>query len=192
MSVSLDVAQPKRSEERRIYNPVQKDSVTFLKTSAETDGAYTRAEVVVAPGGGTSPHYHLTYAEHFEVVKGDLEVMVDGETRTLRPGEKAVVPPNTLHCFRNRTNDPTTFVGEARPGSPGFEKALRVLYGLAEDGRVRAIGVPKNVYDAVVIGDWSDMRLPGVYALLNPVFRLLLRRARHLGVDHDLEARYCA
>lgn len=191
MSARLDASQPRISDERRIYNPVQNDTFTFLATSAETDGAYTRAEVVVAPGGGNSPHYHLTYAEHFEVIAGELEVQVGGETRTLHAGEMAIVPLKTLHCFRNRTNQPTTFVGEVRPGRPGFEKALRVLYGLARDGRVRANGIPKNLYDAIVIGDWSDMRLPGAYAVAGPLLRLLLTRAQRIGVDQKLEAAYC-
>lgn len=31
--------------ERKIYNPIQKDYVTFLKTNEETDGEYTLVEV---------------------------------------------------------------------------------------------------------------------------------------------------
>jgi hypothetical protein len=37
---------------RRIYNPIQKDYLTFLKTSAETNGAFTLVEVELAPKGG--------------------------------------------------------------------------------------------------------------------------------------------
>jgi hypothetical protein len=32
--------------ERKIYNPIQKDSVTFLKTSADTNRENTLVEVV--------------------------------------------------------------------------------------------------------------------------------------------------
>jgi mannose-6-phosphate isomerase-like protein (cupin superfamily) len=78
--------------ERRYYHPLQKDYATFLKTSEETGGEYTLIEVEVAPGGGNTPHYHKTYAEHFEVLEGVLEVTVGGETRALHPGEKAVAP----------------------------------------------------------------------------------------------------
>ena len=57
-------------------------------------------EVEVAPGGGNISHYHLAYDEHFEVLKGTLEVLVDKEILTLRPGQKTVAPKNVLHRFR--------------------------------------------------------------------------------------------
>jgi hypothetical protein len=37
--------------ERKIYNPIQKDTVTLLKTSADTQGEYTLVEVELADGG---------------------------------------------------------------------------------------------------------------------------------------------
>jgi len=60
-----------RQDERRYYNPVQKDAATFLKTSEETEGEYTLMEIEIAPGG-TKPHYHKTYTESFEVIEGSL------------------------------------------------------------------------------------------------------------------------
>ena len=52
--------------ERTIYNPIQKDTVTFLKTHADTNGACTLVEVELADGGGVGLHYHKTYSEAFE------------------------------------------------------------------------------------------------------------------------------
>ncbi len=51
-------------------------------------------EIEVAPGGKTTSHYHWTYAEHFEVLQGTLDVMVEGETRTLLPGKQPSPPRN--------------------------------------------------------------------------------------------------
>ena len=180
-----------RQHERRYYNPIQKDYATFLETSDETGGEHTLIEVEVAPGGGTTPHYHLTYAEHFEVISGALEVMVGGETRTLTAGEKSVAPKNTLHNFHNATDRPTTFLVEFRPGHGGFEKALRVAYGLASDGLSNSKGLPKNLYHTALLFEWGEGRLPGIFALLEPLFGLLARRARRKGIDRQLEARYC-
>jgi mannose-6-phosphate isomerase-like protein (cupin superfamily) len=89
----------------------------------------------VAPGGGTPPHDQKTYDERFEVREGELEVMLGKERHTLRPGQWAVAPKNTLHCFKNPTGESTTFLVEMRPGQPGFEKAIKVGYGLAADRR---------------------------------------------------------
>ena len=181
----------RQQDMRRIYNPIQKDYATFLETSEETGGERTLIEIEVAPGGGTTPHYHLTYAEHFGVISGALEVMVGGETRTLTAGENAVAARNTLHNFHNATYEPATFLVELRPGSSGFEKALRVAYGLASDGLSNSKGLPKNLYHTALLFEWGQGRLPGVFALLGPLFGLLARRARRKGIDRQLEARYC-
>jgi hypothetical protein len=106
-------------------------------------------------------------------------------------GEKAVAPKNTLHNFHNATDEPTAFLIELRPGSSGFEKALRVAYGLASDGLSNSKGLPKNLYHTALLFEWGEGRMPGVFAILEPVFRLLAKRARRKGIDRELEARYC-
>jgi len=180
-----------RHDKRRIYNPVQKDAATFLETGEETGGERTLIEIEAAPGGGTTPHYHKTYDEHFEVLRGALEVQVGKVTHALRPGHKAVAPINTLHRWHNATEEPVVFLVELRPGHSGFEKALTVAYGLARDGLASANGLPKNLYHTALLFEWGEGRLPGIFAILEPVFRFLARRARRKGIDRELEARYC-
>jgi quercetin dioxygenase-like cupin family protein len=181
---------PVKEERRRYYHPIQKDYATFLKTSEETGGEYSLIEVEVAPGGGNQPHYHKTYDEHFEVLEGELEVLVGEETGTLLPGEKAIAENNTLHGFRNTTEERTRFLVELRPGHSGFEKAIKVAYGLASDGRVRADGTPRDLYHLAVLLEWSDTRFPGILSVAEPLFRLLAGRARRKGIDRELEAEY--
>jgi hypothetical protein len=125
------------------------------------------------------------------VISGALEVTVGGETRTLTAGQKAVAPVNTLHNFHNATDEPTTFLIELRPSSSGFEKALRVAYGLASDGLSNSKGLPKNLYHTALLFEWGEGRLPGLFAVLEPMFGLLAKRARRKGIDRELEARYC-
>jgi mannose-6-phosphate isomerase-like protein (cupin superfamily) len=179
------------SARRRYHNPQYKDYATFLKTSEETDGEYTLIEFEVGPGGGNTPHYHKTYDEHFEVLEGTLEVLVGEGTLILRAGEKAVAHKNVLHRFHNPTGDPTRFLVEFRPGVPGFEKALKVGYGLASDGRTLSDGTPKNPYYTALLLEWSEVRVPGFFTVIEPLMRLLARRARRKGIDEELETRYC-
>ena len=120
-----------------------------------------------------------------------MEVLVGKETRVLRPGQKAVAERNTLHRFRNPTGEPTTFLVELRPGHAGFEKALKAGYGLARDGRTLSDGTPKNPYHLAVLLEWSELRVPGILTVAEPLFRLLAKRARRKGIDKELEARYC-
>ena len=191
MTRTADGIENRATAARRYYHPLQKDYATFLKTSEETGGEYTLIEVEVAPGGGNAPHYHKTYDERFEVLKGTLEVLVGEETRILRPGQEAVAKKNTLHRFRNTADEPTTFLVELRPGHGGFEKALKVAYELASEGRTFSDGTPKNPYHLAVLLEWSEMRVPGVLAVAEPLLRMLARRARRKGIDRELEARYC-
>ena len=53
--------------QRKIYNPIQKDTVTFLKTSEDTKGEYTLVEVELADDGGVGLHYHKTLLRHLNV-----------------------------------------------------------------------------------------------------------------------------
>ena len=175
----------------RHYHPLQKDYATFLKTSAETGGEYTLLEIEVAPGGGNSPHYHLSYAEHFKVLEGTLMVGVGDRTYSLRPGDGAVAPINTLHYFRNITKTPVTFQVELRPGSVGFENAIKAGYGLARDGKVFLDGTPRNPYHLAVLLEWSEIALPGLLGRMMPLFRWLTKRAKKKGIDRELFDRYC-
>src|SRR5687768_1599192 len=119
---------------RRIYNPLQRDHVTFLETAAETGGARTRIEVELAAGGRVPTHRHETFAERFTVREGVLGLEVAGEVRTLQAGETAVAPARTWHRFFDASGAPCRFEVELTPGSEGFERTLLVGYGLARDG----------------------------------------------------------
>jgi mannose-6-phosphate isomerase-like protein (cupin superfamily) len=175
---------------RRIYNPVQRDSAIFLETSEETGGARTLVELEVAPGGKVTPHYHLTYSERFKVLEGRLTVEVDGVRHELGPGDEAVAAPRSLHAWSNPGAERSVAHVELRPGSPGFEQGLRVAYGLAADGLVRGNGVPRNPLHAALVLDMGEVHLPGAYAVLQRVLRLLAGVARWRGVDREFERRY--
>lgn len=175
---------------RRIYNPVQRDAATFLETSEETGGERTLAELEVAPGGKVTPHYHLTYSERFTVLEGRLSVEIDGVRRELGVGDEAVATPGSLHAWSNPGPERSVAQVELRPGSPGFEKGLRVAYGLAADGLVLKNGVPRNPLHAALLLEMGEVRLPGAYAALERILGLLARLARWRGIDREFERRY--
>lgn len=176
--------------QRRVENPVIGDVVTFVETSEETAGARTLLQIELAPGGGNTAHYHKTYAEHFRAVTGRIVVEVEGVEQELAEGDEATAAPGTRHCFRNKSPDRAVFEVELRPGHAGFEKSLRVGYALAASGLTNKKAVPKNPLHTAVLLEWSEMRLPGVYRLLERPLMLLARVARSRGVDRALERRY--
>jgi quercetin dioxygenase-like cupin family protein len=176
---------------RRIYDPIQKDYATFLKTAEETGGESTLIEVELAPGGGNDLHYHRSFSERFEVIEGELLVQAGSQSVTLREGQSITAPPNTLHRFANPGTATTRFFAELRPGRTGFENTLRIAYGLSRDGRVDRKGIPKNIYHMAVLVQLADSNVPGLFSLAAPLLRLLARSRRGRSVERELLEQYC-
>ena len=57
-----------------IENPVTGETITFLRTAAETDGELVEIEVTVQPDGAVAAaHVHPYQSERFEILEGTLE-----------------------------------------------------------------------------------------------------------------------
>jgi quercetin dioxygenase-like cupin family protein len=179
-----------QQQQRRIYSPVQKDAAIFLETSEESGGQRSLFEIELAPGGGNAPHWHLTYAERFTAVEGELTVHVDGLEHALKPGDQATAEPGVLHRFSNETDEMVRFHVELTPGHRGFEQTLQIGYGLAEDGLTNDKGIPKNLVHTAVLMDLGEMRVAGPIRLLVPLLKVLARWGRRRGVDAALAERY--
>jgi quercetin dioxygenase-like cupin family protein len=177
---------------RVITNPIIKDRVTFVKTSAETDGKYTEIEVELMPGGGTPMHFHRDFSETFVVTQGLLSIgLKRGIVRTLVTGQSITAEKMQLHRFFNGTNNKVCFKTIIMPGSPGFENSLRILYGLAADNLTNSKGIPKNMIQMAVVAKMSNMSFAGVFKLFSPVFSWLASVGYKRGIDAQLIARYC-
>ena len=180
---------------RTIMNPVNGEKVTFVKTAAETDGEITLLELEVFPNAqGTSKiplHYHLSYAETFRVLEGELTVQTDKETMRLKPGESATVPINTPHAFSNKSSQPVKAMLEVTPGNEGFEKGLCILYGLAADGKTNENGMPKSITHMALGMMKSDVRLTGMLSFVFPIIKLIAKMARKRGFEQELIDTYC-
>jgi quercetin dioxygenase-like cupin family protein len=176
--------------ERKIYNPIQKDSVTFLKTGADSNGTCTLVEVELADGGGVGLHYHKTYAEKFTCTQGEVQVQLAKKLITLKPGESATAFPYVNHLFRNRSGKPCRFTVELQPSSRGFEQSLQIGYGLAQDGQCKKNGFPKNRLVLAWLFEISESNLPGWMSVFEFLLRRQAKKAKAKGIDTALMARY--
>ncbi|GEO94122.1 hypothetical protein KTU01_02450 [Kocuria turfanensis] len=172
-------------------NPVQRDTVTWLRTGAETGGEHALLHVEVKPGGEVLAHYHRRIGMHLRVLEGILRVQVGHVVRDLGPGREVEVPEEHLFRWRNPGSAPARFVVELRPAPACLEKGLVALYGLARDGRTRRDGRPRSLLRTALLMQWTDISLPGVYRWLGPVLRGLAAVACRRGIDRELEERYC-
>jgi len=126
-------------------NPHTGERITFLATAEETGGEATRMEIRVAPGPAdwVGPvHFHPSQEEHFDVVAGEPEFLVAGETRRAAAGDDVTVPVRVPHIFRNAGPDELVMVSEYRPGLRSVETFFATFFGLAQDGRTGRHGRP--------------------------------------------------
>ncbi len=144
-----------------IKNPVTGERVTFLATSADTDGDAVVIETVVQPGGFVAAaHVHPAQSERFAVAAGQLGLKVGRKKMTLGPGEVATVEAGTAHRFWNAGADPVRFVCEVRPALQ-FESLLETMFALAADGKTGRKGMPNPLCLAVIArAHFDTVRLP--------------------------------
>ena len=176
---------------RTYVNPIFKDTITFLKTADETGGTYSEYRVTLMPGGGNPPHIHKRFVETFTALEGNLGLKLGQETRILRPGESYAVPTGTIHNFFNPGSDTISFGVRFDPCFLGFYQMIRILYGLARDGKTNRRGIPKSLAVIAIVGELGDTHLPGLWRLVAPLFRLIAARARRRGLEQQLLNTYC-
>lgn len=177
---------------RYIVNPLFRDTLTFVQTSAETGGQVSEADLTLMPGGSNPFHYHKTYAETFTALEGELGLYTGKKQKIiLKPGETYTVQPNQLHRFFNPGDAEIKFKVELKPGHEGMENSLRILYGMAADGLTDKKGIPKSFRHLSLIAYTSDMNIPGLPTILFPILKRIALRAIAKGKYQKLIDRYC-
>lgn len=177
---------------RIIINPQYKDTVTFVKTSAESDGKISDMEITLLPGGKNPIHYHKSYSETFTAIDGDLGLgLGKGKKKILKPGNTYTVDPNNLHYFYNPNDKEIKFKSVLKPGHEGFENSLRILYGMAADGLTDKNGIPKSIQNKATIAVMADMNIPGFFTLIFPLLKRIAKKAKESGYEQQLVDRYC-
>lgn len=152
-------------EKRTIRNPRIKDWATFTKYGIENDGKEFSIRCLVKPGGGAITHRHGSYSETLTCVSGTMGVEKGwGKTAKvayLQPGEHVFIAAGEWHKFFNPSKtEEFVFDGSVTPAHEGFEMALYIVYGLAEDGLSDDEGLPRSFLANCIFISMSDMEFP--------------------------------
>ena len=146
---------------KTISNKITGEKITWIETSADTNGKHILFEFEVAPKGCVPVrHIHPSQNEHFEIVSGSLRLELNGETKQLNASDKIVIPKGQPHQWWNDSTDTAVKM------KVKFEPALKTeiffeqFFGLANDGKTKADGSPKflqimamtNEYDIYISG----------------------------------------
>jgi mannose-6-phosphate isomerase-like protein (cupin superfamily) len=152
----------------------------ITRSSAETSGGLLEMEwELPASGWAPQPHLHPLLTEEYEVLEGALEVLVGSEWRTLRAGESASVPPETVHTFR--VGDRPARVRNVHRPALDFEPYIIRLCSAANQRNLGDLTGPRALlYIAVLVREFPlHSRAPG--RLLNAGVPSLAALGRLLG-----------
>jgi mannose-6-phosphate isomerase-like protein (cupin superfamily) len=173
---------------RRIENAVTGDRIEFLNSPLHGDPGPLIFRCVLPPGATGSPlHAHQALAERFETVSGELVMDFPGRSvRRLGAGQRLDIPAGEFHGFRNPGSHTVEFQSMIEPGE-NFEKFLRVMYGLANDGRTDSKGSPSDLRSLALALGYADIVLPVIPLWVQrPILRALSGMARNVGLDDDM------
>jgi quercetin dioxygenase-like cupin family protein len=178
-------------------NRVQRDRAVVREGSAENGGERLVVALQVAPGGGgADKHVHSYLTETFEVLSGTVRLHLDGQDEiAVADGTRFEARPGTVHGWWNASDtEPASVLVEVTPGER-FELMIQTLYGLANDGRTDARGIPRPLPLALFAREFRPevelVRPPRIvqrilFALVAPLARARGDRAiypEYLGPD---------
>jgi len=176
---------------KTILNPIFNDTVTFVQTSADSNGKATELEVTLMPKGRNVLHCH-DYTEVFTALDGDLGLENEKkQQRILKQGESHTVEPMAWHCFFNPTDREIKFGVLLEPANERFEYFLRILYGLAADGLTDKKSRPKSIKHAAILMGMADAKMAGFVGLMAPLLKGTAQKAKANGDEQKLIDKYC-
>jgi quercetin dioxygenase-like cupin family protein len=119
-----------------LCNPETGDTYEFLETAQDTQGQRVVMKMTLISRGEQVPdHFHALQDEHFEVLAGQLTILLDGEKRVLNPGEQITLPKNKPHNHYNASHEPVVYIQSISPALD-FDYLLENIIGLSIDGKM--------------------------------------------------------
>ncbi|MBP0905737.1 cupin domain-containing protein [Mariniflexile gromovii] len=144
----LNKAIPKiiKNKDGHILNVIG-DIQTHKLSGSDTGNQIVEWVDNVEPGVGIPPHIHTLEDEIFRVIKGQVEIMIDGNKFILEAGDVAFAPKNVPHAWKVVGTEKAKMItsafpagiehmfktlSELPPGPPDFEKATNICakYGI--------------------------------------------------------------
>ncbi len=136
--------------------PVTGEWVFGLNGSKDTGGVFERGVGVFPPGNkGPAEHFHPTYVEHFEIVRGEFIFTINRQQRTACAGEKLAVEKGAPHTFRCVGKQHGVVIVETRPAAR-ISEVIATLFGMAHEGALTPQGQPKVLHAMVIGSEYAD------------------------------------
>jgi quercetin dioxygenase-like cupin family protein len=143
------------------FEMVDGSTYEVTKSAADANGEFVEMIFNFPPGSvAPPPHTHPGLTESYEVLEGELDVMVDGDWRTLAAGESASVPPDTDHTFKNRSGAVVRARNVHRPPAR-FEDYIEHISRLLDARGITGKKDPRvPIYLSMVMLEYPDTLAP--------------------------------
>jgi quercetin dioxygenase-like cupin family protein len=171
-----------------IENAVTGERAVVRIGTAQTAGAFGVVDLYIRPRGAVvGEHWHPAMDERFTMLRGRVNFRLDGREQTAERGVEVHVPAGVRHDWWNAGDEEALVRVEARPAAR-FEAMILNFFGLAQDGRTNARGLPNPLQLALLVREFSDVirftRPPPLvqavlFGLLAPVARMRGYRASY-------------
>ncbi len=133
-------------------------------TAAVTTGDYDLVEIEVpANTPGPPPHLHLKFTEFFQVTEGEVEFLLNGESKALKAGASVDIPPGSIHSFRNASSAGCKMVNVHSP--QGFVDFFKTVGVPAASAQAQEDSVSHETIEQVIaIANQFDIQFQEVEA----------------------------
>jgi mannose-6-phosphate isomerase-like protein (cupin superfamily) len=163
-----------------LIHPTLQQRLTFLETSAETGGAYTRIRLEVGAGGLLAmSHIHPRLHERFDIVSGSWQFDLGGVQRHVGSDDTVNVAPGVAHHWRIAGSDDGVAFITYCP-SLRTEAFIETMFGLAQDGLADPeTGLPSLAWLALIFSEYGeDFAIPA-----EPPLPILLEQLRPIAEE---------
>ncbi|HEY2791737.1 MAG TPA: cupin domain-containing protein [Micromonosporaceae bacterium] len=164
-----------------IVNPLSGEEITI---EPERSGDLVWQLRLAVGGRVPSSHAHPEQEERFEILHGRMGFRVNGRRRIATAGQTVVVPPGTVHSFRNAGAVPVLVRVTTSPAL-AMADLLSTAAAMADDQQARGDSRPGLLELALFMREFErEVRAPYLPSVVvRVVMRTLARLARATGRD---------
>jgi mannose-6-phosphate isomerase-like protein (cupin superfamily) len=138
-------------------NPVTGERATILLGTRETRGERLVVELELQGAGfGSALHKHPSIHERLKVVSGRVGIIIQDEISIAEPGKMIEIGPGVPHRFWNAGITAAKLTLDIRPAKR-FEAFIRIMIGLAQDGKTDPMGMPNLLQLAAIATQFNDV-----------------------------------
>lgn len=105
-----------KSQSQKFEHPHGEHIYVLLEETKHKTKNYNVAYADVLPNCATKMHYHPVIEECYYIIKGEGEMILDGKSQIVGPGDCIAIAANVHHKIINTGKDTLEFVVFCAPG----------------------------------------------------------------------------